>query len=128
MSKTVDDIWRMPETPTRDLLAAEGFSDSIIDRFFRPFLGGIFFDRDLGTSSRLTMFVMKMLASGSNCLPEDGIGAIAAQLAGRLPEGCVRCTEAPRGSLSRAARPGCTEWHELCYAWLSNSVAVLAMS
>ena len=45
-------------------LQAEGFSEAIIDRFFRPFLGGIFFDRRLGTTSRLFAFVMRMLATG----------------------------------------------------------------
>lgn len=43
----------------------EGFSEAIIDRFFRPFLGGIFFDRGLGTTSRLFAFVMRMLATGA---------------------------------------------------------------
>lgn len=46
------------------LAQAEGFSEAIIDRFFRPFLGGIFFDRGLGTTSRLLKFVMRMLATG----------------------------------------------------------------
>ena len=50
-----------------DKLKQEGFGDSIIDRFFRPFLGGIFFDRNLNTTSRLFDFVMKMLATGENC-------------------------------------------------------------
>lgn len=67
----------------------EGFSDAIIDRFFRPFLGGIFFDRNLGTSSRMFEFVMRMLAVGSNCLPAGGIGAVSEQLAARLPESTV---------------------------------------
>lgn len=31
-------------------LQAEGFSPAIVDTFFRPFLGGIFFDRSLRTS------------------------------------------------------------------------------
>jgi hypothetical protein len=66
-------------------LQAEGFSQAIIDRFFRPFLGGIFFDTQLTTSSRLFEFVMRMLATGSNCLPAGGIGAIAEQLASRIP-------------------------------------------
>ena len=69
----------------------EGFSEAIIDRFFRPFLGGIFFDASLGTSSRLFQFVMRMLATGTNCLPAAGIGAVADQLAARLPSGSV-CT------------------------------------
>lgn len=65
-------------------LQAEGFSDDMIRRFFRPFLGGIFFDRNLGTSSRLFEFVMRMLATGSNCLPVKGIGAVADQMANKL--------------------------------------------
>lgn len=53
-------------------LQDEGFSDAIIDRFFRPFLGGIFFDRQLGTTSRLFSFVMRMLATGRlPCLLPD---------------------------------------------------------
>ena len=70
-------------------LQAEGFSSAIIDRFFRPFLGGIFFDRGLGTTSRLFQFVMRCLATGQNCLPAAGIGAVADQLAARLPQGSI---------------------------------------
>ena len=68
---------------------AEGFSAAIVDRFFRPFLGGIFFDTDLGTTSRLFEFVMRCLATGQNCLPARGIGAVPRQLAAQLPPGCV---------------------------------------
>ena len=66
-----------------------GFTESIISSFFKPFLGGIFFDRDLNTTSRLFEFVMKMLATGSNCLPEKGIGAVSQQLYGKLPSNSV---------------------------------------
>ena len=66
-------------------MQAEGFSDAIIDRFFRPFLGGIFFDRNLNVTSRLFEFVMRCLATGQNCLPSRGIGAVGEQLAGQLP-------------------------------------------
>jgi hypothetical protein len=34
-------------------------------------------------------FVMRTLAMGSNCLPAAGIGAVAEQLAARLPSGSV---------------------------------------
>lgn len=87
---SVDDLFKAPETSILDRLRAEGFSEAIIDRFFRPFLGGIFFDRSLGTSSRLFAFVMRMLATGENCLPAGGIGAVADQLAARLPADAVR--------------------------------------
>ena len=71
-------------------LQKEGFTDAIIDRFFKPFLGGIFFDKDLNVTSRLFEFVMRMLASGENSLPANGIGAISEQLAAALPAGSIR--------------------------------------
>ncbi|CAL8463731.1 g3265 [Coccomyxa elongata] len=87
--KSPDEVLQGPETSILSRLQAEGFSEAIIDRFFRPFLGGIFFDRGLGTTSRLFEFVMRCLATGQNCLPAAGIGAVADQLASRLPEGCI---------------------------------------
>ncbi|EFJ49392.1 hypothetical protein VOLCADRAFT_80651 [Volvox carteri f. nagariensis] len=86
---SLDELLARPETTTAERLKAEGFTDAIILRFFRPFLGGIFFDRQLRTSSRLFEFVMRMLATGSNCLPAGGIGAVAEQLAGKLPQGAI---------------------------------------
>ncbi|CAL6309846.1 unnamed protein product [Bathycoccus prasinos] len=67
-------------------LNAFGFSEEMVDRFFRPFLGGIFFNPELTTDSRLFDFVMRSLALGENCLPAKGIGAMAEQLVGRLDE------------------------------------------
>jgi len=81
---SVEDTLKAPETTIMECLKRQGFSDSIIDRFFRPFLGGIFFDRNLQTTSRLFNFVMRMLATGQNCLPSAGIGAVSDQLARRL--------------------------------------------
>ncbi|KAG7674434.1 hypothetical protein KSW81_000089 [Nannochloris sp. 'desiccata'] len=91
---SVDDIFKAPETTILKRLQTEGFSDAMIDRFFRPFLGGIFFDRELGTSSRMFSFVMRMLATGQNCLPAAGIGAVADQLVSQIPADSLRlnCT------------------------------------
>jgi len=69
------------EVSTEERLRSFGFSEGMVDRFFRPFFGGIFFDRDLRVSSRLLDFVFRVLAVGENCLPEAGIGAVAEQLA-----------------------------------------------
>ena len=88
--RSVDAILEAPETTMEARLREIGFSDAMVDRFFRPFLGGIFFNRRLTTTSRLFDFVMKMLATGSNCLPARGIGAVADQLAARLPRTDVR--------------------------------------
>lgn len=70
-------------------MQAEGFSPAIIQRFFQPFLGGIFFDSDLSVTSRLFAYVMRCLATGANCLPAQGIGAVSEQLASHLPETAI---------------------------------------
>ena len=36
----------------------------MIDGFCRPFLGGVFLDPDLETTSRMVRFVLRMFASG----------------------------------------------------------------
>ncbi|KAK9836272.1 hypothetical protein WJX81_001340 [Elliptochloris bilobata] len=104
LTRPVEAILAAPETSTLARLQAEGFSEAIIDRFFRPFLGGIFFDDNLGTSSRLFEFVMRCLATGANCLPASGIGAVAEQLAARLPPDAVRL--GARAASVRAAEGG----------------------
>ncbi|KAK9815902.1 hypothetical protein WJX72_011660 [[Myrmecia] bisecta] len=99
---SLEDLLRAPETTTLKRLQAEGFSPAMIDRFFRPFLGGIFFDRGLTTSSRLFSFVMRMLATGANTLPAQGIGAVSEQLAAKLPKRSVR-TGTPVRSVTRGS-------------------------
>lgn len=84
-----DEILNAEEVPTIDLLKKIGFSDSILERFFRPFFGGIFFDRELETTSRLFNFIFKCLALGENTLPAKGIAAIPEQLAAKLPSNSI---------------------------------------
>ena len=67
-----------------------GFSSSMIDRFFRPFFGGVFFDRALGASSRMFEFLFKMFAEGRTVLPAGGMDRIPKQMARRLPDDAVR--------------------------------------
>jgi phytoene dehydrogenase-like protein len=81
-------------------LRSEGFSERIIDDFYRPFYGGIFLDRSLSTSSRVLRFTFKMLATGKTAVPARGIGEIPKQLAARLPVSAVR-TNSPVRSLLR---------------------------
>lgn len=84
-----DEILNAEEVPTIDLLKKTGFSDAILERFFRPFFGGIFFDRELETTSRLFNFIFKCLALGDNTLPAKGIAAIPEQLAAKLPSNSI---------------------------------------
>lgn len=62
----------------------------MIDTFFRPFLGGVFLELDLETSSRMFEFLFRMFSIGEASLPADGMGAIAQQLAARLPPNSIR--------------------------------------
>lgn len=85
------DIERRAETTTIEYLHAYGFSDAIIDRFFRPFLAGVFLEKDLQTSSRFFEFIFRLFATGRATLPGAGMQRVPEQLARSLPEGCVEC-------------------------------------
>jgi phytoene dehydrogenase-like protein len=87
---TLDEVFAQTELTTLESLHGEGFSDHIINRFFRPFLGGVFLDRDLQTSSRMFDFVFRMFSIGDAAVPAQGMGAMARQLAARLPAGAIR--------------------------------------
>ncbi|KAJ9687203.1 hypothetical protein PVL29_015882 [Vitis rotundifolia] len=89
LSRSDEEILAADEVPTIDFLRKFGFSESVIGRFFRPFFGGVFFDRELETTSRLFDFIFKCLALGDNTLPAKGISAIPEQLASKLPTGSV---------------------------------------
>jgi protoporphyrinogen oxidase len=89
-SRSVQDILSAEETPTLKRLRELRFSDRMIECFFRPFLGGVFLDPDLATSSRMFEFVFKMFGAGPVAVPADGMGALARQLAEELPAGALR--------------------------------------
>ncbi|GAB2284762.1 hypothetical protein Dimus_019216 [Dionaea muscipula] len=88
--KSDEEILSSDEVSVIELLRGIGFSNSMIDRFFRPFFGGIFFDRELETTSRLFDFIFKCLALGDNALPANGIAAIPEQLAAKLPPSSIK--------------------------------------
>ena len=65
-------------------LESKGFSNQIINTFFKPFFTGIFLEPDLRTSSRMFEFVYKMFGEGLATIPKSGIGAISEQLKNSL--------------------------------------------
>ena len=79
-----------PQTTSLERLRQSGFSESIIEDFFKPFLGGVFLEKDLETSSRMLDFVFSMFSRGSATLPADGMEAIPRQLAKQLSAGTIR--------------------------------------
>jgi phytoene dehydrogenase-like protein len=81
-SKTLEELFEEPERDTlTELKERWGFSNQIIDSFFRPFLEGIYLAPLEEQSSRMFSFVFKMFSDGYATLPEGGIGAVAQQLA-----------------------------------------------
>ncbi|MDX2260369.1 MAG: NAD(P)/FAD-dependent oxidoreductase [Gemmatimonadales bacterium] len=89
LAGTLEELFSRPATTTRELLESFGFSAAFTTAFLEPWLGGIFLGRDLGTSSRMLDFVMRMMAQGETVLPAHGMGAIPRQLAAALPAGTV---------------------------------------
>lgn len=92
VARTPDDalLAHAPGQSARDYLRAYGFSALILDRFFRPFFGGVFLDRDLGAAAGLLLFLLKQFLAGDAALPARGIQAVAAALAAPLPPSGLR--------------------------------------
>jgi len=83
---------RVPQRPvtTKEFLRQRGFSRDVIERFFRPFFGGVFLESELGTSSSFFEFTFAMFALGRAAVPARGMQDIPRQLAAALPVGTVR--------------------------------------
>ncbi|MGB0934381.1 MAG: FAD-dependent oxidoreductase [Lishizhenia sp.] len=79
-------IFTLSNASTLSFLQDFGFSHKIISRFFKPFFGGIFLEKELLTSNRMFLFIFKMFADGDALLPIEGIGALGKQLADDMPD------------------------------------------
>ncbi|RYU81059.1 NAD(P)/FAD-dependent oxidoreductase [Hymenobacter persicinus] len=87
---TSAELLAKPSTDTLSFLRSYGWSERIINRFFRPFFGGVFLDRDLTTASNFFEFVFQQFVQGEAAVPARGMQQIPEQLAARLPAGTVR--------------------------------------
>lgn len=81
---------RRPDRSTRKALADAGFTDAFVERFFLPFLSGVFLEDRLETSARVFHLVWRSMLRGTLSLPAAGIGAVPLALAASLPQGTVR--------------------------------------
>ncbi len=83
-----------PSTPrgqtTEAFLRSFGYSDTIIDRFFRPFFRGVFLERNLDTDAAFFKFLFRQFAEGDVALPAHGMQAIPEQLAAHLAPTQIR--------------------------------------
>ena len=78
------ELMRGDDMPTSSALREMGFSPDIIERFFRPLVGGIQLDPKLTTSRRMFDVIFRTLATGDSAVPAHGMGRISEQLARSL--------------------------------------------
>ncbi|MCX5121063.1 FAD-dependent oxidoreductase [Micromonospora sp. NBC_00362] len=74
-----------PETTSETALRRAGLSDAIIEELLRPFLSGVFIDRELSTSSHVLAMVLRSFARGRIGLPAEGMAALPRAIAAPLP-------------------------------------------
>jgi phytoene dehydrogenase-like protein len=86
---TWEEIFARTESTTRDYLQAVPFSASIIERFFEPWVAGVFLERELVTSSRFFEFLFRMFSVGDAAVPAAGMQQIPLQLAAKLRTGTL---------------------------------------
>lgn len=82
---SIASIYRNPESSSLEYLQSSGFSEAMIEKFFRPFFSGIFLESELVSTSRMLTFVFKCFGSGYAALPAHGMADIPQQLASHLP-------------------------------------------
>jgi phytoene dehydrogenase-like protein len=87
---SIPNLFKQPEVDTITQLKNYGFSQKMIDRFYKPFFSGIFLENDLKTSSTMFDFVMKMFSEGDAAIPELGMEEIPKQLVAMLPENSIQ--------------------------------------
>ncbi len=78
------------EETTIDFLKTYGYSDAMLNNFFKPFMGGVFLEEDLQTDSSFFKFLYKMFAKGEVVVPENGMQAIPEQIASHLSPEQIR--------------------------------------
>ena len=87
---TPEELLARPATDTLTFLQRYGWSERMINTFFKPFFGGVFLDRELTTASNFFEFVFQQFVTGEATVPALGMQQLPEQLAARLPAGTVR--------------------------------------
>ncbi|GAA2052545.1 NAD(P)/FAD-dependent oxidoreductase [Polymorphospora rubra] len=107
-----DRLLAAPEISTQTALRRAGLSHGIIEELLRPFLSGVFADRELTTSSHVFAMVVRSFARGRIGVPARGMAALPRALAAPLPADRIRLDTpveriAPGTVHTAAARIGC---------------------
>lgn len=101
--KSPAQLLAQPAVSTLAFLRQYGWSEQIINNFFRPFFGGVYLDRELSTASNFFKFVFQQFVRGEAAVPALGIQQLPEQLAARLSPGTVRL-QAPAATILEGGR------------------------
>jgi phytoene dehydrogenase-like protein len=74
------EVLNAPDIPTPEFLRREGFSDLMIERFFKPFFSGVCLDPEIQVSSHAFRYIFRMFAMGDVSIPALGMEAIPKQI------------------------------------------------
>jgi phytoene dehydrogenase-like protein len=85
-----EEIFEKQGISTLDYLRNYGFSDNMIQQFFRPFFGGVFLENELSTSSNFFKYIFGKFYEGDAVVPAKGIEQIARQIEKKLYIGTVK--------------------------------------
>lgn len=92
-NQSIEQVFNQPEITTIEKIKKYGFSSRMIERFYAPFLSGIYLENELKTSSRMFDFVMKMFSDGDVAIPALGMEEIPKQLVAKLPKDSILCNQ-----------------------------------
>ncbi|MEY4539056.1 MAG: hypothetical protein RLZZ306_813 [Bacteroidota bacterium] len=87
---TQEEVFEKQGIPTIEYLNRYGFSDRMIQQFFKPFFGGVFLENELSTSSNFFKYVFGKFYEGDAVIPARGIEQIARQIEKMLYTGTVK--------------------------------------
>lgn len=87
---TPEQVWGLPDQSVEEFLASRNLSKIAIDRFIRPFFGGVFLDRSLDVSCLPFAFYWQMLDRGPAAIPANGMQAIPDQIAAGIRRESMR--------------------------------------
>jgi phytoene dehydrogenase-like protein len=85
LKKSIPSIFDQTQKTSYQQLIDYGFSEKMIEMFYKPFFSGIFLENNLETPNRMFDFVMKMFSEGEAAIPALGMEEIPKQLTNLLP-------------------------------------------
>ena len=90
MTQSEDQLLQKSQGSSYQFLKNYGFSETMIENFWRPFFSGIFLEDKLQTDANFLQFLFKMFSLSPVAVPALGIAELPKQMAKRLKNSEIR--------------------------------------